>query len=357
MKRSLLSLIALFTLTAAVQAKPVITSVTPNSGPSDGGVEVVITGTELMTKVVCIVPCPTQVVFGDIAVPVKSETDTRLVVDAPAHQPGVVDLTLRIAAEDDVVAPKAFTFTKDYDDDYELVLLPIHIDGTVNGAFGSVWKSDFWINNHGTTSLMLAPWPCPPNLACPPVYPLTRPLAPRETLHNLDSYYKPANGNPSRVLYARGGPYSMSLRIADISRSVENAGADIPVIREGNMHSDAIQLFNVPMTSGYRVLLRLYETAYTSGAYTVRLYDQSQLTSNATPIHSFTLNVTTTEQHDFRREAAYAETDITALLQLERTWPSSVRIEIEPSRPGSRFWAFASITNNATQMFTLATPQ
>ena len=59
----------------------------------------------------------------------------------------------------------------------------------------------------------------------------------------------------------------------------------------------------------------------------------------------------------FRSEAAYAQLDITDLLKLRKAWPAVARVEIVPRTPGSRYWAFVSLTNNQTQLVTLVTPQ
>ncbi|HEX7807961.1 MAG TPA: IPT/TIG domain-containing protein [Thermoanaerobaculia bacterium] len=353
-------LILLFTIlfsTALFAQTPTVSTIQPASGPSSGGTEVTILGTNLLTKVQCIVPCPALVTFGNITVPVKSETDTRLIVDTPPHAPGLVDVSVTVAAEQPVKITNGFMFTSDHDDTYEQVLLPVYLDGTINGAFGSVWKTDFRLRNDSDEAIQLAPWPCPPDLVCPPVYPLTKFLAGGESIHNLDPFFKAPNGNPRRLLYVSKPGVSMNLRFADISRSTLNAGTDLPLVRENAMRTSATQLFNVPMTSGFRVLLRVYEMAYTSAGFTVRLYDQSNLTATASPVHVLTLNATTSQTNDFRTEAAYTEFDITGLLALEKVWPAAVRIEITPDRPGSRYWAFASITNNATQLVTLSTPQ
>jgi hypothetical protein len=357
MKRLSLLIALLFSIPALGQSTPSVTAITPSSAPSTGGTEITITGSNLATKVQCIIPCPALVTFGDISVPVKSETSTRLVVDAPPHQPGTVDVTIAIAGETPLKLPNAFTFTPDHDDVYETVLLPVYSEGTVPGAFGSQWQTDFWMHADTQNGVQIAPWPCPPPFVCPPVFPLTSSLAYGQTLHNLAAGFKPANGNPSVLLYLSRPEVSMSLRVADTSRSTLNAGTDIPVIRENAMRSGVTQLFNVPANPNFRVLLRLYETVYTYATFTVRLYDQADLSASATPIHVMTVPVSTTQTNEFRTEAAYAEIDLSNLQLGDRVWPAAVRVEIEPQLPGSRYWAFASITNNATQLVTLSTPQ
>ncbi|HET8797557.1 MAG TPA: IPT/TIG domain-containing protein [Thermoanaerobaculia bacterium] len=353
-----LSLLATLLLSSVALAQaPAVTSVQPASGPSSGGTEVTITGANLLTKVQCLIPCPAHVVFGDISVPVKFESATRLVVDAPPHEPGTVDLTIAITAEQPLRLPEAFTYTADHDDAYEMFLLPVYLDGTVSGAFGSRWQTDFRLRAAARDGVQLAPWPCPPDLVCPPVFPLTTTVREGETIHNLPPFFKVPNGNPSRLLYASRPEVAMSLRVADVSRAGHNAGTDLPVIRESELRRGVTQLFNVPMNTGFRVLLRVYETAHTRATFVVRLYDQARLDSGAPAVHVERMTVATTQTNDFRTEAAYGALDVSDLLRLEKVWPAAVRIEIEPELPGSRYWAFASITSNETQLVTLSTPQ
>jgi len=128
------------------------------------------------------------------------------------------------------------------------------------------------------------------------------------------------------------------------------------VIRENELLLKEAQLFNIPLADpAYRVLLRIYDTAYTTSTFRVVLYPQAE--ASQAEVHSEELTAFTSQTGEFRSKAAYAQLDVTDLLKLEKVWPATVRIAIVPLRPGSRYWAFASITNNDTQLVTLATPQ
>lgn len=340
------------------QPAPVITSISPVSGPSSGGTVVTITGENLDPAVVCALPCPTTVTFGTITVPVAEESPQRLVVVTPAHAPGVVDVTIDVPGREPSRNPDAFTFTPGAEDAWERVLFPVYVDGTVDGGHGSAWESQLWIRNAGAESIQLAPWPCTAEV-CLPVVPNPYTLQPGASLHNLPPHFTPPSANPGRLLYVqRDGAAGMrySLRTADVSRAVENAGTELPVVRDSELHTGVIDLMNVPMTDSFRVLLRVYEMAYTSASFVVTVYPQTTEASN--PVHSFALVATTVQSGEFRTQPASAQFDLTELLQLDdHTWPDSVRIEIRPETPGSRYWAFASITNNTTQLVTTSTPQ
>jgi hypothetical protein len=359
--KHILTLIALLllTFTAAAQSKPVINTITPDSGPAAGGTEIVITGDNFSTKVNCILPCPPIVSFGDIEVEAIDESDERLVVVTPPHPPATVDVSVSVAGEDPVTKPDAFTFIGGPESQYELVLFPVNLDGPVNGAFGTRWMTDLWIRNNGGEAVNLAPWPCPPGEACPAVVPLTHSLQAGFSLHNLPPFFQAPDGNPSRLLYvAKPGASEVSfgLRFADLTSMELNSGTDLPVIRESELLRRESQLFNVPLTDPkFRVLLRVYDTAHTTSRFRMTLSAQAE--GAQAQVHAEEITASTTQTGDFRTKAAYAQFDVTDLLRLEKTWPAAVRITVEPLTAGSRYWTFASITNNETQLVTLATPQ
>jgi hypothetical protein len=359
--KSLFSMALLVAFRAFAQdaPPPVITSIAPTSGPSSGGTIVTITGSNLDTAITCALPCPPTVTFGSITVPVSEESSQRLVVVTPAHAPGTVDVTVHVPGRESSRNPGAFTFTPRGQDAYEQVLFPVYIDGTVNGAHGSQWTASLWIRNSGSEAVTLAPWPCLAEV-CPPVFPLTTTLGSGASIHNLPAQFTAPSANPARLLYVgRSGASEVDfgLRVRDISRDDENFGTEIPVVREAELLTQTSNLLDVPMTGEFRVLLRFYELAYTTSGFDVSVYPQTA-ESTASPIHSFTIAPATSQQGDFRTQPAYAQFDLTELLNLDdRQWPSAVRVEIRPQTPGSRYWAFASITNNDTQLVTTVTPQ
>lgn len=364
MKRlfSLAVLLLLSTTTVFAQSgpQPVVTAVTPSSGPSSGGNDVVITGSGFAASIVCILPCPPVITFGDVEVPAKEESDTRLVVTAPPHPAGKVDLTIRIADGRSVTAAGAYTFTAGAEDAWVKMLLPIYLDGTISGSNGSRWQTDLWIRNNGTVDTELAPWPCPDGGACPAVVPLTQVLPAGATIHNLPPFFRPPSANPSRMLFVRrnhADDVSMNLRVADVSRATANVGTELPVVREDEFETRTVNLLNVPYDAPrFRMHLRIYDIARTQSRFRVTLYAQE--TGTGTPEeYSIELTASTNETGDFRTQAAFAETNFGELELLDKVWPKAFRMVIEPLTPGSRFYPLVSVTNNDTQLITLVTPQ
>ncbi len=345
-------------VSAWAQAPPVIASIKPTAGPASGGTEVVITGSNLDMQIACLLPCPPRVGFGDIFVDAVQVSAQQLNVTTPAHAPGVVDVTVSIPGRPDVVVDDGFTFVQGPESQYERVLLPIYLNGVVPGAHGTQWATDFWMHNGGSESVSIADRVCPANQVCPPVIPLTLTLEAGHSLHNPTDFFPASRNNPSQLLYifnTGAQDVSMGLRVADISRNTLNGGTDLPVIRESEFRSRTAQLLNVPLDNQtFRILLRVYDVTYSEAIFAVRVYAADDATVPS--VYATTLTAKTPKSGVFRPEAAYAELDITQLLNLRLAWPQTARIEIQPMTPGSRYWAFVSLTNNQTELVTLVTP-
>jgi hypothetical protein len=356
MKRTLFAL--LVSVSAFAQA-PIIGSITPNIGPDSGGTAVVIKGSNLQTAVACLLPCPPQVAFGDVVVDAIEVSDTQLNVTTPAHPAGVVDVTVAIPGRDPVVVEDGFTFVAGPESPYEQVLLPTYFSGVLPGAYGTQWATELWIHNGGTTPVSIADRVCPADLVCPPVIPLTFTLEAGHSLHDPDEFFRPSRNNPSLLLYVSNQgarDVSMGLRVADVSRNTLNGGTDLPVIRGDEFLTRTAQLLNVPLDNQrFRLLLRAYDVTYGEAEFAVRFYPADE--DAVSPVYGTTVTAKTPRYGPFRAEAAYAELDITQLLHLRLAWPQTARIEIQPLTPGSRYWAFVSLTNNDTQLVTLVTPQ
>lgn len=330
----------------AQNSDPAITSVQPASGPTTGQTEVTITGNHFAPRVVCILPCPTKVRFGNTEVEPKSESDTKLVVLTPAHAAGVVDVTVIVADGRTATKHAGFAYGNTASAAYETVLLPIYLDGRISGAQGSQWQTDLWLRNNGAAAATLAPWDCPAGQVCPAVFPLTRTLAAGESLHNLPAFFRPPTANPARLLYisrSEADQVAAQLRFADVSRATLNAGTELPVVREDDLLTGATTLLNVPFESRFRVLLRVYDAALTESRFRVNVYAQEAGTGN-TVLHTRELNAASSDSGEFRLTPAFAQF---SLDELQLT-PGALRIEITPLTAGSRFWALASVTNNDT---------
>ena len=368
MKRlSLLSfLVAVLAVPVFAQSNsaPVVTTMQPVTGPAEGGTTVTITGANLSLPngFACILPCPTSVTFDGLQSTLLDERNESVTVKTPAHVAGRVDVEIRTGDGRSLVLPGAFTYTSTNNPGYEMLLLPVYLDGTVSGAHGSRWKTEFWIHNAGAESVQVAPLECAFAQICPAVFPPTRTLVAAESLRNLSPFFRPPSSNVGRLLYVSSNGaenVSTSLRLWDESRQTLDAGAEIPVVRQDEfLTGRQARLLSVPLDGNFRLALRIYEMNLTQAKFHVRVYEQVEGTGAQVPITQFDVDATTTETGTFRSAPAYGEySRITDLLQNPVPRPPLLRVEITPLTGGSIYWAFIAVTNNETQRVSIVTPQ
>lgn len=350
-----------FSLSLAAQTAPdpVIYATTPLSGPSSGGSRFVIfgEGLDIPPNFACLLPCPPRVRFGDVEVAAIEHTGERVVVITPPHSPALVDLTLRTADGRSITVKGAFTFVGNGEVQFAQVLLPLLLNRFA-GAYGSLWETELWIRNRGLENLQVAPWPCETEV-CPAVFPLTKTLAPEESIRNIPPFSRTPSGVPGRILYvsrSRIDDFSFQLRLADVSRGALSWGTEIPVIREADFRRNSVELLGVPIDANFRSSLRIYEMSpLFSSTFRLTFFEQ-QTGVSAGPLLTMQVNAVALETAEFRLEPGYAQIlDLSTVLTQSRA--SQIRIRIDPLTLGSRYWAFVAVTNNTTQQVTTLTPQ
>lgn len=257
--------------------------------------------------------------------------------------------------------------------DFERVLVPIAITGEAPGAFGSRWVSRLTITNTALQPVTIfgySPFPSGCGLAtCPPVPPTPAGI----TFFPIVSAGSTSQGAIIQVDRSAANSVWFQLRVQDVSRAADSWGTDIPVVRERALFSSRFELLDVPLLSGFRPTLRLYDIdGHEEAQAILRFYKVN--TSVVSPIDILfdpTVGpaqpdqllreqvVTLTTEHrggDPASDLGYFEmTDFASLPELVNT--GNVRIEVEPVTPGLRLWGFVAITNNATQQITTIVPR
>jgi hypothetical protein len=337
-----------------------INSISPSTGPTIGGIDVTIHGTNLQPHIECIAPCPTTVTFGDAKVEPYRVSDTELTVKAPSHAAATVDVSVDVPGTGTATAPHAFIFSDASPAMWEPVLIPVYIDSTTPGANGSLWRTSLWIQNGGTQYLQIAQWTCslPPG-ACAAPFPSSMTLAPGQSVHNLPPSIYASFPEPGRIIYLNrttANDAIMNLRVVDDSGIVVDGGTEVPVVRERNLLTNPTTLVNVPLLNT-RLLLRVYDISSFNTQFHVTVFGQGE-TAPANPLAETTLTTVAFDSGDFHVTPAYAEYPIVVNLgPILLAKDAAVRVAITPLTPGSRYWAFVSATNNTTNHVTLVTPQ
>lgn len=284
----------------------------------------------------------TGVTFGGVGATVVNATSDQLVVRAPQHDSGPVDV--ESAA---LHSTAAFYYVPNNGPPdpafYEPLLIPVAFTGS--GAFGSQWTTEVSLRNENDFPLEVLP---------------LNSLSPE---CNLISLGKCAGNPPARstaVIDALSAPQGLltylprqaapkvhlGLLVRDLSRQAQSLGTQIPVVREKDFFDRPLELLNVPTDPRFRVSLRVYDLGTPNGIHcTIQ-----PLSGDETLVDTFVFPA----GHD----PSYAQISDLVATYPQLAGKGPLRITIDPPIAGNpTLWAFASVTNNDTQQVTAISPE
>ncbi|MFZ2490572.1 MAG: hypothetical protein WA208_03720 [Thermoanaerobaculia bacterium] len=254
----------------------------------------------------------------------------RLLVKVPPHSPGVVDVKVTQTLDGvttETIARTAFTY---YDPAaapdravFEPLLFPVAYDGP--GALGSQWTTENWLSQGGATFFAA---PC---TAC---------ATSGSERVRLDKVSAPAGV----VLWPARGMFEMlgaSSRVRDLAKQADNAGAYVPLAREGDFRR-ALVFPDVPNDPKYRLMLRVwsFEDPQLEGMKRVAWGAGSGIRGS--------IDLLTTAAPGI----VFGSADITTTLL-----PGTASMEITVGQSLHRVWGILSVTNNETQQVTIIAPR
>ncbi len=335
-------------------------TITPTAGPTTGGTEVTILGTLGTCPFAppCIDP---QVLFGGVPATSVREIDGGVVAATPSHGPEIVDVELRgLAGATVAILPAAFTFQAPGTPDpaaYTPVLVPLIFSGP--GAFDSEFITEATAHNESAIAITPlnsnAVMTCPPGIGpCPPPFPAES----WESFHHGVDY---PNGLILWLPRSQTDDIHFSLHVRDVSRAAEGAGTNIPVVRESELIEGDVHLLNIPITSGFRHTIRIYDLELDEFGNSASKSVFVQAFSPANEMLAFqVMSLSTGPDVCAIPEGCIPNLPGFAILS-DFVSPvegvDAVRLVIQPSDPGARLWAFVSITNNTTQQITTVTQE
>src|SRR6266545_2039211 len=143
MKNTIL-LLLLIGCAVPIAAQPTVTTITPAGGLIDGGEYVHVHGMNLIgAPLVCpIVTCFPFVKFGDTYGTIVDKTSNEIVVVAPAHAAGVVDLQVNVPGMPPVTAVSGYRYQEPASSETVRLLVPVAISAA--GALGTNWRTEFF---------------------------------------------------------------------------------------------------------------------------------------------------------------------------------------------------------------------
>ncbi|MEA2163844.1 MAG: hypothetical protein QOK37_1971 [Thermoanaerobaculia bacterium] len=306
-------------------------SISPYAVPASGGPVSIVNPYFL---------APVGVTINGVEVPANSEIDGSLLVMAPPHAPGAVDVAIRAfvctLGCPTTTAKAGLIYYDPASADpavFEPILFPLAFQGP--GAFGSQWTTESFISASGSLAFFRDPLPC---TGC-------------SSMFSIGTSQLLNNGNPwGHVLYAmRGtsGNLDLASRIRDSSRQALTAGTEVRVARERDFRS-RLRFMNIPVDARYRVTLRLWSLG--GGSPFVATVDS--IPAQQVPLSMMQIPGT---------PMSFASADITSLIARGIGNPTNLTVaqSIFESigTPPAQIWGIVSITNNDTQQVTIVTPQ
>jgi hypothetical protein len=232
---------------------------------------------------------------------------------------------------------------------FERILLPISFTGEIPGAFGTRWSTLILMFNDSEEPIQFLGSVCPEGdpAQCQPA----QTLHPRADVE-IESPPSPSQGAFLHITRAAAARVPLTATLYDRSRAEENAGTELPVVRESDFHH-RIVLPLVLLRGPFRTALRVYSHDETPGTARLRMYRLDRLD----PFVDETIElsgIVHVQADPFPTQPAYFH-----VFDLIARWPvleaaASVRVELDSER---EIWAFASQTNNVTQLVTTVRPQ
>jgi hypothetical protein len=155
---------------------------------------------------------------------------------------------------------------------------------------------------------------------------------------------------------------SFELRFRDLSRQAQTWGTELPVARERDFRTGKISLVDIPISDGFRQLLRVYSLNDDGQAALVRVRAYAIRADRDLPSGPpdvflgqsvFPLQFVAPGSPS-GAPGFLAVGDLSAIASLNAV--QRIRLEIEPVSQGLSLWAFVTVVNNETQHATVITP-
>ncbi len=229
-------------------------------------------------------------------------------------------------------------------DQFERVLVPVAATW-LEGSFGSVWNTDTYVLNSGASPRIVDQTPdqeC--RLLCP------SPVIGAKTFRPVSIDLPPGNHGVFLYLEKPSDPITLSLRVTEES---DGWGFTVPVPRACDFDT-TIQLLNLPLDSRFRSRIRVYDFEGASSVDVVlRVFSEGEYRLIGSGDLTLTHNTTERQSEAFPAYPADGSVMLASLLHDvdesdERAW-----VEVLSTVP---IWAFASVTDNATQRTTVISP-
>ncbi len=232
--------------------------------------------------------------------------------------------------------------------DWSLALLPIVMNPgeVLEGAHGSEWRGEFWVHSTAEVGFGLQ-GPCEVE-PCPGVG--------SGLVGVLDGIRSRSVDSGALIIVPSDSENKIHFanRIYESAGGAQPLGVEIPIVREKEFLTTTTEFVGIPVDPLNRMTLRIYDPRRMEGSSVL-----VEILSPTTEV----LASTTLAPGNFEAMALSEDyPGYDAIFNLVGTFPQlasyeTVHVRLTPLTEGMEYWAFLSITDNATQHVALYTPQ
>ena len=251
------------------------------------------------------------------------------------------------------------------DPEYERVLLPVFFSGA--GANGAQWETSIEVTTSRDDFFTL-PQPALVYASDTRGGCLRTTVAPRMSARVCPELEHAAGLLLWVPRTVKETELHVSIRVRDTSKNATSAGTFVPVVRESDLTGDTMVLLDVPVDARFRTALRVYDAFGFPGVAGLTIYDSDDYRrGRALPLLDTTVTLDDPNPEPYtrhiRRPGFRLIGDLVgAYPQLAGRTSVTVVVRgshplVSPPLPYERFYALASVTNNATQEVTIISPR
>lgn len=245
---------------------------------------------------------------------------------------------------------------------YERVLFPVLVEEPLPGAYGSLWATDAWIANPESVGIEVngVLWTCYlPECGNVPAF-----VEPGVTFRpRISAAPGGLQGAFVDVVAGNADQLSFQLRFRDLSRQSETWGTELPVVHEQDFRGDRVTLTDIPLSTGFRQTLRVYELTGVEREAVARVRAYAIHPDHGEPnsipdelLGEILLPLQFAPLESRVAHPGYAVvSDFSVIIGASPA--SRIRLVVEPETPDLQLWAFVTVVHNETQHATAITPQ
>ena len=328
-------LLSLFlVLASSALSLPVVTSVSPDTSPVTGNVEVTIKGSGFTGDA--------RVIFGGVRALTQTVLDEHTIVArTPAHLPGKTYVGV---LQQNGAVSFDFSFAGDPLTAFDRFLLPVFVP-PVQGAFGSEFRTEMRLwNGDEINRLQIFGLQYPCTILCPQPKLGDVPIELLPSARISGDEFEPL-GTPGLFIYTRKGAILGSfLRVYDVSREPANYGAEIRVVHQREFQDIRPLLFpGVPIDPRFRITLRIYSPGASGALVSINGDEPRPIDLSGATLFRPSYAVFT----DFPVGSGVIDVSVS---------PPFPPVGPSPPIYPPPIWAFITITNNDTQQITTMHP-